>query len=87
MISTYPVLLVRETLLHSVVKLMESLADEKRAVGCRLKDGGEQLRQVRLQDAAALLNDIRFCLLTMQTCTAIKSNRKLKILFNLTSLN
>lgn len=50
---------------------MESLADEQRAVGGRMQDGGEQLRQVRLQEAGALLNNIRLSLLTVQTCTPV----------------
>lgn len=68
---TDPVLWVREALLNSEVELMEDLADEQGAVGGRLQDGGEKLRQVRLQEAGALLNNIRLSLLTVQTCTPI----------------
>lgn len=84
----HPVLWVREALLHSVVQLLESLTDEQGAVGCRLQDGGEQLGQVRLQETAALLNNIRFCLLSMQTCTATTTNHRLKKIldFSLKSL-
>lgn len=68
---TDPVLWVGEALLNSEVELMENLADEQGAVGGRLQDGGEKLRQVRLQEAGALLNNIRLRLLTVQTCTPI----------------
>lgn len=68
---TDPVLWVGEALLNSEVELMENLADEQGAVGGRLQDGGEKLRQVWLQEAGALLNNIRLSLLTVQTCTPI----------------
>lgn len=68
-IVTDPVLWVREAFLHSEVELMENLADKQGAIGGRLQDGGEQLRKIRLQEARALLNNIRLSLLTVQTCT------------------
>lgn len=77
---TDPVLWVREALLNSEVELMEDLADEQGAVGGRLQDGGEKLRQVRLQEAGALLNNIRLSLLTVQTCTPIITKDPGKIL-------
>lgn len=70
---TDPVLWVGEALLNSEVELMENLTDEQGAVRGRLQDGGEELRKVRLQEAGALLNNIRLCLLTVQTCTPIKT--------------
>ncbi len=66
---TDPVLWVGEALLNSEVELMENLTDEQGAVRGRLQDGGEKLRQVRLQEAGALLDNIRLRLLTVQTCT------------------
>ncbi len=68
---TDPVLWVGEALLNSEVELMENLTDEQGAVRGRLQDGGEKLRQVRLQEAGALLDNIRLRLLTVQTCTPI----------------
>ncbi len=68
---TDPVLWVGEALLNSEVELMENLTDEQGAVRGRLQDGGEKLRQVRLQEAGALLDNIRLRLLTVQTGTPI----------------
>ncbi len=68
---TDPVLWVGEALLNSEVELMENLTDEQGAVRGRLQDGGEKLRQVRLQEAGALLDNIRLRLLTVQTRTPI----------------